>query len=102
MRAVLMALIIVLLSGGAIAQVISMCGERGKIVANLKKIYSEEPVAIGLSSNGGLIEILVSPTGTFTIILTQPNGWACVMAAGEDWENHKPLPGYMPLREVPT
>ena len=102
MRAVLMALIIVLLSGGAIGQSLTLCGERRAVVASLEKTYFETPVSMGLESNGGLIEILVSPTGTFTIIMTQPNGWTCVMAAGEDWENHKPLPGYMPLREVPT
>jgi len=25
--------------------------------------------------------------GTFTIILTRPNGLTCVMAAGENWED---------------
>ncbi len=33
-----------------------------------------------------MIEVLASPSGGFTIILTQPNGLSCVMAAGENWE----------------
>ncbi len=64
-----------------------MCGERRAVVANLEKTYSEAPVSIGLASNGAVIEVLASPTGTFTIILTQPNDLSCVMAAGESWEN---------------
>jgi hypothetical protein len=34
-----------------------------------------------------VFEVLASPSGSFTIILTQPNGLSCVMAAGENWEN---------------
>ncbi len=64
-----------------------MCGERRAIVANLEKTYSEAPVSIGLASNGSVIEVLASPSGSFTIILTQPDGFSCVMAAGENWKN---------------
>jgi hypothetical protein len=69
------------------AQAQAMCGEHRAVVANLEKIYSEAPVSIGLASNGAVIEVLASPSGSFTIILTQPNGLSCVMAAGENWEN---------------
>ncbi len=64
-----------------------MCGERNTILTTLEKTYSETPVSMGLASNGAIIEILASPLGTFTIILTRPNGLSCVMAAGESWEN---------------
>ncbi len=69
------------------AQAQSICGERRALVATLEKTYSETPVSVGLASNGAIIEIFASPTGTFTIILTQPNGLTCVMAAGENWED---------------
>ncbi len=69
------------------AQAQTMCGQRGTDVASLEKTYSETPVSMGLASNGAVIEILASPTGTFTIILTRPNGLSCVMAAGESWED---------------
>ena len=102
MSAVLAALIIILFSGDAIGQILSLCGERTKIVNDLKRTYSEVPVAIGLGSNGGLVEVLVSPAGTFTIILTRTTGWTCVIAAGADWENHKPPPRFTPLKGVPV
>lgn len=69
------------------AQAQTVCGERRAVVANLEKTYSEAPVSIGLASNGSVIEVLASPSGSFTIILTQPNGLSCVMAAGENWQD---------------
>ena len=69
------------------AQAQPICGERRAIVATLEKTYSETPVSMGLAGNGAIIEILASPSGTFTIILTRPNGLTCVMAAGESWED---------------
>ena len=65
----------------------ALCGERRAVIAELEKTYSEAPVSIGLASNGSVIEVLASPSGSFTIILTQPNGLSCVMAAGENWED---------------
>ncbi len=75
------------------AQAQAMCGERDALVASLEKTFSEAPVSMGLGSNGAMIEVFASPSGSFTIILTRPNGLTCVMAVGENWENlPKPLP----------
>ena len=63
------------------------CAPRTTVLAALEKTYKEEPVAIGLASNGVVIEVLVSPSGSFTIIVTRTSGVSCVMAAGEAWEN---------------
>ncbi len=72
------------------------CTKRGDVVDHLGKKYSEVPVAMGLANNGGVIEVLSSKTGeSWTIIITMPNGTACMIAAGENWEeiknNGKPL-----------
>ncbi len=69
------------------AQVQALCDERDAIVASLENIFSEAPVSMGLGSNGAIIEIFASPSGTFTIVLTRPNGLTCVMAAGQNWED---------------
>jgi hypothetical protein len=62
------------------------CTERTDVVGHLSNEYSEEPVAMGLANNGGVIEILSSKAGkSWTIILTMPNGVACMIAAGESW-----------------
>ena len=71
---------------GSASDAHSLCGQRDDVVASLEKTYSEVPVAMGLANNGGVIEILASPLGSFTIIVTRTNGLSCIMAAGLHWE----------------
>lgn len=78
-------------SGDAIGQ--TMCGQRGTVVGSLEKNYSEVPVSMGLAVNGSVIEVLASPSGSFTIIMTRPSGLSCIMAAGEKWEDVQPPKG---------
>ncbi len=87
LTAILGALLIGWSAFSSSAQAQPICGERRALVATLEKTYSETPVSVGLASNGAIIEILASPSGTFTIILTRPDGVTCVMAAGESWED---------------
>lgn len=63
------------------------CSEREDVLAQLGNKYKEAPVALGLANNGGLIEVLTSGDGgTWTIILSMPNGKSCLLAAGESWQ----------------
>ena len=41
---------------------------------------------MGLSTDGGLIEIYSSEKGTWTILVTRPSGITCLVAAGDNWE----------------
>jgi len=89
-RIMIAALGVLLVGWGAVpatAQTELLCGERAKVVAGLEKGYEETPTSMGLASNGAVVEVLASPKGTFTIILTQPNGLSCLMAAGDNWED---------------
>lgn len=66
------------------------CGARTDVMTGLQGKFSETPVAIGLSNTGGVVEVLTSPDGgTWTIIVTDPQGVTCLMAAGEYWEAAK-------------
>ncbi len=65
----------------------TVCGDRAKFLNHLSRSYSEAPQAMGLISNGAILEVLVSKDGSWTIIVTRPNGLSCIMAAGEAWEN---------------
>ena len=63
------------------------CGKRDEMLGHLSGKYQEEPVAMGLATNGSLVEILASDTGnSFTIVYTTPDGQTCMMAAGSNWE----------------
>jgi hypothetical protein len=74
-----------LISSPAIAQQ-AVCGNREELVSRLETGYFESQVAIGLDSNGMLIEIFVSKEkGTFSIVRTTPTGVSCLMTAGDNW-----------------
>lgn len=63
------------------------CSSRANVLKQLSSKYSESPTAIGLAKNGGVVEVLTSTEGgTWTIIVTMPDGTSCMVAAGQDWE----------------
>lgn len=61
------------------------CAERDAIVEKLA-VYQEEAEAIGLNKDGTLLEVFVSPQGTWTVLLSSPQGQSCIAAIGEGWE----------------
>ena len=46
-----------------------------------------KPVSLGLSLDGRVVKVLKSPGGTWTIIMTSPNGVSCLLIAGKYWQN---------------
>lgn len=65
----------------------SNCAPRKEVVSHLAAKFGEEPVAIGVSDSGRLIEILADRAGgTFTVILTTPQGVSCIVLTGESWQ----------------
>ena len=66
------------------------CIDRVTALAHLAKEYGETPAAMGLSSNGAVVEVLASPGGkTWTVIVTFPDGRSCPVADGTGWETVK-------------
>ena len=66
----------------------SLCSPREKVITQLSSKYSEAPIAVGVTNNGKLVEVLSSGNGdTWTIIMTSPEGTSCVMAVGEAWQS---------------
>ncbi len=61
------------------------CAPRPDVVENLRRHHQETFTAMGLSKNGEVFEIFTALTGTWTIILTHPNGRNCLMAVGDNW-----------------
>ena len=64
-----------------------MCVPRDALLAALKKTHSEIPVSGGLTANGAVLEVLSSAEGSWTVIMTRPDGVSCIVAAGENWED---------------
>ena len=70
------------------------CGPRAEIVAQLKKGYDEIRRAAALTKEGSLLEIFVSPTGSFSVLISGPTGKSCLVTAGEGWtQDAVPIPG---------
>jgi hypothetical protein len=63
-----------------------LCGDRDQILKRLEQAHDETPQALGLSGDGGVVEVLVSPEGGWTMLLTYPMRPTCVVAAGAAWE----------------
>jgi len=76
------------------------CGQRDAVVERLRTGYGEERTGAGLNSSRGIIEVYASQrTGTWTILLTLPDGRSCLIAAGESWQAGPP-PGGTPNEPV--
>ena len=84
-------LVVLFLAFPATAQ--PVCGDHGEIRERLEKNYSETRRAIGLTQDGGLLEVMVSPSGGWTILVTYPGRPTCVVAVGEGWESKIVLSG---------
>jgi len=68
------------------------CTDRTSALSHLSKAYKEQPVAMGLASSGGIVEVLTNGEGTtWSIIVTMPSGVTCLVASGEGWEALQPV-----------
>ena len=73
------------------AAVTPACHSHADLAEMLHQKFAEQPSAIGLQANGHLVEVFVSNDGgSWTIVVTRPDGWSCIVAVGEHWES---LPG---------
>ena len=67
------------------------CEYREAVLDFQSSKYAEAPVAMEVSKDGVVVELLTSgPGSTFMIIVTTPNGMTCMVAAGDSWENLVP------------
>lgn len=68
----------------AFAQV--LCAKHADLLKHLADRYGEQPHAIAFTDQGSLVEVMVSPTGSWTIVITAPGRPSCIVATGKEWE----------------
>lgn len=61
------------------------CGDRAQLAHALKQRHDEVKVSAGLTAAGELVEIFVSPAGSWTMLITVPGGPTCVLGSGKQW-----------------
>jgi hypothetical protein len=64
-----------------------VCDAHANVVKKLGDSYTERQTAMGMARNGQLLEIFVSDDGSWTILLTRPDGVTCVVMAGDYWQD---------------
>lgn len=64
------------------------CAIRVDIVDGLAERFGERQVMSGLNPDGSMVEMFANTvTGTWTALIRQPNGMACIVAAGEAFDS---------------
>ena len=73
-----------LTGGSATAQM--ACSDHATATGSLTQQYQETKKGMGLTPSGHLIEVFAGEAGTWTILLVTPEGVACNLTSGKDWE----------------
>lgn len=89
-----LALAVLLGARGASAE--PRCADYNEISRQLERRHAEEPISLGLSSAGKVVQVFSTIDGaTWTMVVTEPDGKSCVIAAGTYWQ-HLPKPSAGP------
>lgn len=87
----LMALILAASAATPVLAETQNCAARDKITQRLETGYGEKFAGGGLRNSESIYEVWMSDdSGTWTILMTRPDGTACVMAAGTNWREALP------------
>lgn len=62
------------------------CAKHQQLAGMLAKKYSENPVAMGTVNEDRYMQLFISRSGSWTILVTRTDGQACIVAAGQNWE----------------
>ncbi len=85
LRAITAAFALFLSTQAANAQ--QACSSHDEAMLQLEKQFSEQVAGRGLATNGKqMLELLVSETGSWTVLVSDPRGRSCVVASGENWQ----------------
>lgn len=68
------------------------CGSHDKVIKFLGDKYNETKVGMGLLSSGRMMELYISKGGSWTMLLTSPDGTTCFGPVGKHWKRLHPKP----------
>lgn len=64
------------------AAALAACQPSTEVYQSLTRDFNESRVAAGLNKKGNVLEVWASPEGTWTALLTRPDGTSCIVDAG--------------------
>lgn len=74
-----------------------VCLDRQTMVKRLTERFGEQQLAMGLADKGGMEIYASGDTGTWTVVISLPDGRSCLLAAGGMWQPVEPEPEGDPL-----
>lgn len=89
MRACLTALALAgLLPAAALAQPRpqAFCAAHAALTRMLAQRFDEHRIGGGLQNATTMVELYAAAGGSWTLVLTRPDGTACAVAAGQNWQ----------------
>ena len=75
-----------LFSSAGVASAAVPCGSHDALAKSLNTKFKEARRAMGVVNAKAVMEIFMSPQGTWTVLVTDTSGTACVIASGQDWQ----------------
>lgn len=92
------AAVVLLASSPAVAQQAPCLPDVATLAGLLAKQYGERLTAAGVESGGNLVQVYANTeSGTWTIVVSIPNGPTCIVASGESWAS-EPVASVTPGR----
>ena len=84
----------VLFISASTANAQQICAPRDRAVMELEKGFEEKVFGRGVAANGKrMLELFVSATGSWTVLVSDPRGQSRVIASGGNWQGLKRLAG---------
>ncbi len=85
LRAIAAASALLLSAQSANAQ--QVCAPHEKAALHIEEKFDEQVVGRGLTPDGkAMVELFVSESGSWTVLISDPSGRSCVVAGGESWQ----------------
>ncbi|MEK9751594.1 MAG: hypothetical protein VW338_00060 [Rhodospirillaceae bacterium] len=71
----------------------AFCMPHEAVSTILEREHHEVVIGVALTADDKVMEVYVSPEGTWTITVTTPEGLSCILGTGEGWESVQPKVG---------
>ncbi len=68
------------------------CGNHKDVAAFLGKRFKETRIGMGLINAGQMMELYMSEEGSWTMLITRPDGVSCFGPVGKNWMHIKAKP----------
>ena len=70
----------------SVANAATQCAGHDAVAKTLNTKFKEARRVMGVVNAKAVMEIFMSPQGTWTVLVTDTTGTSCIIATGEEWQ----------------